>query len=80
MITEVVVGVAKNDVECHSAIEFAEILPSVSTTLALGRAPPSEVPGSINWSASVSVFLPIVPSASPYSQAADVPNGLGRSP
>ena len=50
MITEVVVCVAKNDVECHSAIQFAKILPSVSTTLALGRAPPSEVPGSINWS------------------------------
>ena len=32
MIAEVVVGVAEHDVECHSAIEFPEILPYISTT------------------------------------------------
>ena len=31
MITEVVVGVAKHDVICHSAIEFAEILAHIGT-------------------------------------------------
>ena len=32
MIAEVVIGVAEHDVECHSAIEFPEILPYISTT------------------------------------------------
>jgi len=31
MITEVVIGIAKHDVEGHSAIEFAEILPYICT-------------------------------------------------
>ena len=31
MITEVVVGVAKHDVKCHSVIEFAEILTHIGT-------------------------------------------------
>ena len=31
MITEVVIGVAKQDVKCHSVIEFTEIFPYNST-------------------------------------------------
>ena len=31
MITEMVIGVAKHNVECHSAIEFAEILTHIGT-------------------------------------------------
>ena len=31
MIAEVVVGVAKHDVECHSAIKFSEILAHIGT-------------------------------------------------
>ena len=32
MITEVVICVAEHDVECHSAIEFAEIQPYIGTS------------------------------------------------
>ena len=31
MIAEVVVGIAKHDVECHSAIKFSEILAHIGT-------------------------------------------------
>ena len=32
MVAEVVVGVAEHNVECHSAIEFPEILPYIGAT------------------------------------------------
>ena len=43
MVTEVVVGIAKHYVECHSAIEFPKVLTDIHTSLKDVYLSPGEV-------------------------------------